>query len=167
MLLGLNLCLHIDEVCAPQWKDFDLAKGTYAVIRGKTESDRIPRAATLWPETLAALNALPRRGTSPFVFTSKMGTRYACTSRVDDFREFRKAAGLPDELTFDSIRDGAYTAAMQEAPDERWARVLAGHKAPGLTDNYVLRNPQCARPACEAVYKVYFPSRRGARSKGT
>lgn len=30
LLLGLNLCLHIEEVCALRWTDFDLDAGTHA-----------------------------------------------------------------------------------------------------------------------------------------
>jgi hypothetical protein len=56
------------------------------------------------------------------------------------------------------IRDGAYTAACQ-APgvEEKWARLLAGHRSHGLQDSYVMRNPAIVRPACEAVYAAYGP----------
>ena len=160
LLVGLNLCLHIGEVCELTWDEFDFnggTTGTYCCIRAKTEEHRIPRAATLWPETIEVLRELkagPRKG--PYVFTSHYGTFYNRNKRVNSFKEFRDAAGLP-YITFDSIRDGAYTAACQLCPDERWARLLAGHKSPGLQDSYVLRNPEIVRPACEAVYKAYGP----------
>ena len=157
LLLGLNLCMHMDEVCELKWSEFDLAAATYTSIRGKTAERRIPRAATLWPETVKALKAVPRRGESPYVFVSSHGTRYNRNTRGNDFAELRDAAGLP-AVTFDSLRDGAYTAACQ-APgvDDKWARLLAGHKAPGLQDSYVLRNPKIVRPACDAVYTAYGP----------
>jgi hypothetical protein len=61
-------------------------------------------------------------------------------------------------VTWSHIRDGAYTAAAQ-APgvDEKFARLLAGHKSAGLQDKYVLRNPQIVKPACDAVYSAYAP----------
>src|SRR6185437_4614683 len=113
-----------------------------------------PRAAVLWPETLAALTTISRQG--PYVFTSRHGTRYNKNTRVNDFREFRKKAELPDTVTFDTLRDGAYTAACHGTSDDRQAKVLAGHSA-GMSDNYVLRNPGFVEAACKAVYSAYGP----------
>jgi hypothetical protein len=75
---------------------------------------------------------------------------------VNDFREFRSNAELPDSVTFDTLRDGAYTAASHGTKDARLASILAGH-ACGMSDHYVLRNPAIVREACDAVYKVYSP----------
>jgi integrase len=148
--------MHIGEVCEVKWEEIDMQKGTYCTIRAKTEAHRIPRAATLWPETLAALEAMPRKGASPYVFTSAIGMKYNRNKRVNTFKEFRDAAKLP-HITFDSLRDGAFTAACRLCSDERWARVLAGHRSPGLQDSYVLRSPEIVRPACDAVYREYGP----------
>jgi len=163
LLCGLNLCMHLDEVCELKWDELDLAKGTYASIRHKTAAKRIPRAATLWPETVNALKGVTRRGASPYVFTSTHGTRYNRNTRGNDFAELRTAAKLSDDVTFDSLRDGAYTAACQAGVDDRLARLLAGHKAAGLQDNYVLRNPAIVKPACDAVYKAYGPWRNNTK----
>lgn len=155
LLVALNLCMSVEEVCGLRWEWFDLDAITFACIRERTRRKRIPRAAVLWDETLAVLKALPRRG--PYVFVSRHGTRFNRNTRVNDFAAFRKAAGLPEGVAFSSLRDGSYTAAGHGTPDERQARVLAGHAAPGLADHYVLRNPQIVRPAVEAVYKAYGP----------
>lgn len=155
LLVGLNLCMSIEEVCGLRWEWFDLEKGTFACVRVKTRRKRIPRAAVLWPETIRALKAIDRKG--PYVFVSSHGTRYNKNTRVNDFKEFKEAAGLPDLVTFSCLRDGAYTAAAHGTTDERQARVLAGHVAPGLSDNYVLRNAEIVKPACDAVYMVYGP----------
>jgi len=154
LLVGLNLCLHMEEVCAMKWTDFDIPKGTYSCIRNKTRRKRIPRAATLWAETIDALKAI-KQTENPYVFISSHGTRYNKNTRVNDFRDLRIKAGLPDAVTFDTIRDGSYTAAVNGAA-ERIARVLAGHRSAGLQDNYVLRNPDIVRPACDAVHRAYF-----------
>ena len=167
LLCGLNLCMHLDEVCQVKWAELDLNRGTYASIRTKTQRKRIPQAATLWPETIAALRAIPRRGQSPFVFTSSHGTRFNRNSRGNEFADLRRAAGVTTvsnkgaPVSFDWLRDGAYTAAIR-APgvDERFARIMAGHKSPGLEDNYVLRNPEIVRSACDAVYQHYFGSKK-------
>lgn len=156
LLLGLNLCLHLGEVCDLKWEDFDLEKGTYAAIRNKTRRRHIPRAAVLWPETIEALKMIgPLK---PFVLVSRRGTRYDRAGRSHEFCEVRRKAGLPETVTFEGLRDGSYTAAAQ-APgiDEKFVRVLAGQRSPGLQDNYVLRNPECVRSACDAVYAAYGP----------
>ncbi len=90
--------MSIEEVCGLLWKDFDLDKGVYAAIRTKTRRDRIPRAAVLWPETLAILKAMKPRG--PHIFTRTHGTRYNKNTRVNDFVDLRNAAKLPDTVTF-------------------------------------------------------------------
>jgi hypothetical protein len=58
----------------------------------------------------------------------------------------------------DDIRDGGYSAACAASGvDEKFARLLAGHRSHGLQDNYVSRNPAIVKPACDAVYSVYGP----------
>lgn len=152
LLVGLNFAMHIGEVCEIKWAEIDLKKGTYASIRGKTEAHRIPRAAVLWPETIKAIKAIPRKG--EYLFTSQHGTKYNRNKRVNSFAEFRNAAKLP-HITFDCLRDGAYTAAVR-GTEEKWARLLAGHRSPGLQDSYVLRDPAIVKPACDAVHRAYF-----------
>jgi integrase len=155
LLLGLNGALYMEDLCDLQWGALDLDAGTLISRRKKT--GKCIRVATLWPETIAALRALPRRGNSPYVFTSPHGTRYNKNTKINDFRDLRTAAKL-EAVTFSHIRDGAYTSAAQ-APgvDEKFARLLAGHKSHGLQDRYVLRNPEIVRPACDAVYRAYRP----------
>jgi integrase len=156
LLVGLNFCLHMDEVCDLRTKYVNLEDKTYCCIRNKTRRERVPRAAVLWNETVDAIRSLQRTGPT-FVFVSPHGDRYNVRSRCNLFKELREKAGLTDTITFDGIRDGAYTVACQSTIDDKWARVLAGQRAAGLQDNYVLRNPECARPACEAVYAAYGP----------
>ena len=117
----------------------------------------------LWPETVAALAAVPRRSPK-YVFTSTTGTRYNRASRGNKFAKLRERAEVAVEVTYDWIKDGAYTAAINDpGVEERFARVLAGHRSPGLQDNYVLRHPRCTDGASEAVYKVFGPFPEAAR----
>lgn len=153
LLLGLNCCMSMDEVCDLKWDDFDLAAGTYAALRGKTVRKRIPRVAMLWPEVVEKLKALPRKGR--YVFVSKHGTRFNRNTAVNRFRKFADTVGLKN-VTFNQIRDGAYSAAARGTTDSRQARVLAGHAADGWEDNYVLRNPDLAAQPCQSVYNAYF-----------
>ena len=100
ILVGLNCALHLEEVCALEWSHFDLRDRTYATIRNKTKDDRIPRAAVLWEETVAALRGVTRK--SPrYVFTSTTGTRYNRASRGNKFAGLRERAKVPAEVTYD------------------------------------------------------------------
>ncbi|MEM1097146.1 MAG: site-specific integrase [Planctomycetota bacterium] len=155
LLLALNLAMTAEDLCQLKCEDFDLDAGTFVSIRVKTRRDRIPRAGVIWDETRQAMADLGSR--SEYVFTSRHGTKFSKNSRVNMFAKLRKRVGLPDSVKMSHIRDAAYTTACQATSDERWARVLAGHRAPGLQDNYVLRNPEAVRPACEAVYGAFAP----------
>jgi len=153
LLAGLNMCLHLGEVCDLRWDTIDLDNGTHAAIRSKTN---VVRAAVLWKETIDSLQKVPRRG--PWVFTSTHGVRYNRNSRGNMFGELRIRAGVSEEVTFDSLRDAAYSAAVNDPTvEERFARVLAGHRSQALQDNYVLRNPRCTEGACLAVYRAFGP----------
>jgi integrase len=154
ILMGLNAAMYFEELCELKWSEINFTRGTYATIREKTKADRIPRAAVLWPETIAALSALPKFPV--YVFTSKRGTRFNVNSRCNEFRKLADRANVDKTVSFAGMKDGAYTVACQGQPDDRIARVLAGHRAPGLQDSYVLRNPEMVKPACDAVYKAYM-----------
>ena len=153
LLVGLNCAMYMEELCQLRWEDLDLEHGYYIARRGKTG---VVRCACLWKETVEALKTVRRRGQSPFVFTSQFGTRYNKNTRLNDFAEMRERAGLPEDVKFSHIRDGAYTAAAMGSSDERQARILAGHAAAGMLDRYVQRNAEYVRPACDAVYKTYL-----------
>jgi integrase len=153
LLLALNLSLYMVDICSLKWSDLNLEKGTYFAYRGKTG---IPRAAMLWRETIEAVKAIPHKGQSEFVFTSAHGTRYSRNGRMNDFADFRRRAGVVESVKFSWLRDAAYTLSMEGAPDARMANVLSGHKAPGLVDNYVRRNPQFTQPAVDAIYARYM-----------
>jgi integrase len=141
----------MQDVVLLKWKHVDIDAGTYSFRRRKTS---LPQVGTLWPETIAELKKIPQR--SEYILLSGHGAPYNRNSRGNDFAEYRDALGL-HHVQWDMLRDGAYTAACK-APhvEERFARVMAGHKSPGLEDRYVLRSPQIAREACEAVHKYYF-----------
>ena len=151
LLLSLNLALYLEDVAGLQWEDFDLKAGTFVGRRQKTQ---VIRCGCLWPETVTAIKALPRKANSPYLFTSATGTRYKGESLYNAYLEFRTDAGV--NVVFSSMRDGAYTHAAQ-ACEERFVRVLVGHRMAGLTDNYVMRNPAWVKPATDAIYTVYAP----------
>lgn len=154
LLMALNGALYMEDACALEWSMLDLERRTFVSRRRKT--GRCLRVATLWPETVAALKALPR-GSSPYVFVSPTGTRYSRNSKINEFGKLRERSGVDASVTWSHIRDGAYSiAATAPNVDEKFARLLAGHKSHGLQDKYVLRNPAIVRPACDAVREHYL-----------
>jgi integrase len=159
LLLGLNAALYMEDICDLQWGHLDLTAKTLMARRKK--KGRCLRVATLWDETVDAIRALCHRGVSPFVFISPRGTRYNKNTKINDFKDYRVKAGVSETVTWSHLRDGAYTAAVT-APgvDEKFARLLAGHKAQGLQDKYVLRNPAMVKPAWDAVYSHYVAAIR-------
>jgi len=158
LLLGLNLCMTLGELIELVPSDFDLENGTFTCIRHKTRHMRIPRAATLWAETIEAVRPLIRSDRK-YIFTSPRGCKYSSTSRHDEFAKLRDKAKLPDDVKYSHIRDGAYTVACNEGKStesERLSKVFAGHEA-GMSDAYVRRNPAIVKPVCDAVYAKYGP----------
>lgn len=151
LLLSLNAALYVSECLAVDWDEIDLDAGTYLTSRNKTG---VIRCATLWDETVEALKRLPR--TPGAVFKSMRGDRYHENSYRKVFAQLRKDAGVSSSVEFNQIRDGAYTACVVTGVPLHLCQILAGHRAAGQIDNYVARNPEVAKPACDAVHKKYF-----------
>lgn len=154
LLLSLNACLYLSEALAIEWSEINFSTGSFQTNRNKTG---IPRAAVLWPITLEAIQAIPHKAKSPFVFTSSHGKSFNVNGYRDKFARFRKAVSVGEDILFNNIRDGAYTAACEQGVDFQLCQMLSGHKLPGQSDAYVKRTPQKVRPACEAVYAAYSP----------
>jgi integrase len=154
LLMALNAALYMEDVCDLRWESIDLERKTFQGRRKK--KGNCLRVATLWDETVAALKALPPNG-SPYVFVSAQGTRYSSAAKINDFAELRTAAKVPQTVKWSHLRDGAYSRASN-APgvDEKYARLLAGHKVKSDQEKYVLRAHEYVKPACDAVYRYYF-----------
>jgi integrase len=151
LLLAMNMALYAEDICELRWADFNLDAGTYTGQRQKTS---VVRVGCLWPETLTAIKALPRKGESPYLFTSKTGTRYMATTLYDVYKDLRESVGVT--TPFSGLRDAAYTIACEKC-DERIARVFAAHKAAGLLDAYVQRRPEFVKPATDAIREAFGP----------
>src|SRR5687768_8911046 len=95
----------------------------------------VVRVAVLWPRTVAALSALPRR-TSAVFLTNGTKMRHNYQTIYKAFKAIRTATNL-NEVQLSHIRDGAYTAACEaENVQEHHAEILAGHGT-GSKDRYV------------------------------
>jgi integrase len=143
MLAALNLAMYGREAGALTWDEVDLAAGTVVTRRQKTD---VPRIGVLWPQTRAAIEALPRNRDTIFNTRSRSYTQF---STVDAWGKYRTLAGLGPSAKFSQIRDAAYSVALGVSWEQ--AELLAGHRLPGSSDNYLLRNPQLVAQACAAI----------------
>lgn len=149
LLTMLNLCMYHSEALALRWTDLGLEAGTFSARRGKTS---IARIGVLWPATISALKALPRRG--DYIFVSPHGRPYHPDSFRKLFEDLRIRAGVAKSVKCADIRDGAYTTAVESGAEIAVCRALAGHSC-GMADHYVMRRPQMVAPACAAIAKAY------------
>ncbi len=153
-LLALNACLYPKELADVRKSEIDLRKKTFIARRGKTG---VIRCAVLWDRTVMAIRAylLDEAHNSEYLLVSANGTGYSENHIGRNHRRRRAEAGLPDHVTFDSIRDGAYTAIIEAGFDLQTAKLVAGHGT-GMSDAYVRRGPRMVAQACEAIEVAYF-----------
>jgi integrase len=157
LLLALNAAHYPGEAAAVKWAELDLKAGTLVTRRSKTG---VSRVAILWPETIRALKALPRHG--GFAYYTRIRS-YTVFSALDSWRKYRTAADLKDEIVFSMIRDASFTIACRASTLDQ-ARVLAGHRLPGASDNYIRRAPQFVADACAAIRREFLRN-KGAGQK--
>ncbi len=155
LLRSLNCAFYPSEVAAVKREHIDFEAQTLMMDRGKT---RVPRVAVLWNRTIEALREYQRSEPhqSASMFVSRSGIPFNANHMSRNFRRRRAEAELPDTVTFDSIRDGAYTAASRGGAIVDQARMLGGHRVSGVSDYYLKRNPQMVAEACAAIEKAYF-----------
>jgi integrase len=171
--LGLNIAGHIGEVAEARWSECDLNAGTFAADRNKTG---IPRVAKLFPETIKALRdwkAATPYNQGDFIFVSKRGKPLTGEMLRQRFMTVKGRTDLPDSVTFEGVRDGAYLQAFRVSPV--FARWIGGHaswtKLPSeskdITNQYVQRNPNDPNviACCEAIRQYYFPPEKPAETK--
>lgn len=162
LLLGLNCAFYPKDVITLPMEAIDLEEGVVRFRRAKT---RVARVAMLWPETQQAVQEYLTHCVhdSGLLIRSVRGSGFTYDGFRDAFNRLKASAKLPD-VTFDQIRDGAYTAACQTGIDERDAKILAGHRC-GLSDSYVMRNPQRTQAAVDTIRRYYKIARlNGTRS---
>lgn len=156
LLLSLNAALHPSEVAAVTKDEIDLKKKTFVTNRRKTG---IVRAAVLWADTVKAIKVYlkqsPHDDEALFLNDDlKKQSPYIAPRVSKRFKHFSKSAKV-NGWCFDNIRDGAYTAAISGGLTVDEAKIVAGHKVTGITDDYVVRNPHMVEKACQSIAKHY------------
>lgn len=155
LLTMLNCCYYPVDIRRLPVEAVDVNRGTIVFERKKK---RTPRVACLWERTKASLMEwMDKPGIVTHVFPSSQGMKYSAQGFRNAFRRFRDKAELDKSITLDRIRDGAYSAAVNDpAVNEKQAMILAGAKLSGKTDAYVKRAVNAVAPACKAIENYYF-----------
>ncbi len=158
LLLALNLAYYPVDIRTLPKTAVNLKSGVVIFDRAKTR--QTTRVGVLWKRTIAALRAYQKAQphNAETVFITQYGKPYGAKGFRTTFRNLRKKWGLPDDVEFQHIRDGGYSAAIQGGASETVAKILAGHRIKGMSDSYVKRNPQMVAVACRAIERHYFGS---------
>ena len=149
MLMSLNLAMYGGEISAVKWTEVDFKDGTFIGHRPKTG---VGRMGVLWPEVIAGLKKIERRG--DYIFYSARRS-YNVNAVLKAWRGYRAAAKLGKDVVFSQIRDASYTLAGDIGLDQ--AMLLAGHKLPGVADHYHKRTPKQVAEACKAIREEFTP----------
>ena len=149
LLVCLNAAMYLTEVVRLKWSDIR-PDGT--IITHRHKEGRCVRVCTLWPETIAALENVPRKG--DHIFNAYSGAPLGVKGAELRFRKLRDGAKVP-HVTSSQLRDGAATAAASANVNQQLIALLLGHRT-GIGDHYVKRNPKMVAPACEAVRSLYM-----------
>lgn len=158
ILTAANLCFYPVDIVRLRWDMLDLKAQTMSFDREKSEhmaSSAVVRVGVLWDRTVRALKKLPQ--TSEFVFPSPMGNwKMESQTPQKHFAKLVNQAGIKRPLPFSCLRDTGQTAAAQAGVPQQQYQCLAGHKFPGVDDDYIRRNPMFVKDACAAIEKHYF-----------
>lgn len=149
LLLCLNGAYTLGEAITLKWED--IKDG--CIVSHRKKKGKVIRACVLWKETIEAIDAIPNKK-AQYLFTA-VGTKIHRSTAERRFNLVADNAKLP-QITGSQMRDSAQTAATQANISERLVDIMAGHKAIGITDKYIARNPQIVKPATDAVYVYYF-----------
>lgn len=157
LLLALNCAYYPVDIRTFPVAALNLEKGWIIFDRAKT--DQTTRVSCLWKRTIDAIRAYHSDAghDSEMLFPSQKGSQYSDQGFRHAWHDFRETTGVPKTVEFASLRDGAYTAAIQGGASETVAKILAGHKIGGMSDAYIKANPAIVKPATDAIEAEYFP----------
>lgn len=147
--LGLNCGFGCTDCAELRWNHLDVEHGRVTFPRGKTG---IGRNLPLWPETIRALQAMPKRGELVFytragnpwvrMIPSKQGDGAAKYTKDDavtkEFSKLMKKAGIeaPKGVGFYTLRRTAATLAAR-SQDPFAVQKLLGHTDLKMASTYV------------------------------
>jgi len=182
LLTALNTCSYMKDVCDMTFKPtnsiegVDLEGGTLSMYRVKSS---IAKIAVLWQDTIEAILHYRelRDSDSNYVFVTRNDTPCLTSHLRKEWSKYIKPLAskvASDEmdkkidlsfLEFSMIRDGCFTACAKAHLPIDQRNFVSGHKNLGTDDDYLLRQPELAKPACDAIY-AYFIQGNGIQDEG-
>lgn len=173
LLTALNTCSYMKDLCDMTLTQtnsivgVDLKAGTLSMYRVKTS---IAKVAVLWQETIEAiLQYRELRDTdSVHLFVSRNNSPCLRSHLRKEWSKYIKplASKIASEetgekinlsfLEFSMIRDGCFTACAKAHLPIDQRNFVSGHKNLGTDDDYLLRQPELAKPACDAIYSYFI-----------
>ncbi len=173
LLTALNTCSYMKDICDMRFRKtnsiegVDLTNSTLSMYRVKTS---IAKIAVIWKETIQAILEYRelRDSDADFVFVTRNNTPCLTSHLRKEWSKYIKplASKVATEetnkktdlsfLEFSMIRDGCFTACAKAKLPIDQRNFVSGHKNPGNDDDYLLRQPELAKPACDAIYSYFI-----------
>ena len=130
--------LRLGEICALKWKDVDLGAGIVTVRsddvhRTKSGDERVVQVSPQAARVLGVWYERDRPKKQDFVFHGPVSRElsYEGTSRL--FRKYRRLAGLPEGLTFHSLRKTYGTVLASAGVPLKTIQKMLGHADVSIT----------------------------------
>ena len=136
--LGYLTGLRVSEIVALSWGDIDLEQARILVRRGKGGR---PRKFFFGPICRSVFASLRKTKTAPpspdsHLFLSQRGP-LSIRGAQHLFLRYRRVAGLPDSITFHSLRHGAASRLIKKGCSVVVVRDLLGHRSISTTNVYL------------------------------
>jgi integrase len=156
ILMGLNGGFGNGDCCALPWTaiEYPTQEGHLTWIDFPRPKTGAPRRFPLWPETIAALEALPHVG--PYVFTPQRGNQWSESDRTmsKQFRSLAKRAGIHQHgLGFYTLRHVFATVASDKCRDSQAIASILGHVGTSMAEKHYIEGIS-ARRLFRVVAKV-------------
>ncbi len=177
-LMGANTCSYFKDLVdmtiakKPGQLGLDFENQTLAMYRDKMNTIKI---AVLWSESIKAVQLFRENQEcqTDYVFETKAridkngkksGGKKNTASRLRDefWRYIRpKVAKYYNnnellKIKFEHIRDACFTACAKAKLHIEQRNYVSGHKNRGDDDRYLLREPELAKPACDAMHHYFL-----------
>jgi len=136
IILAVNTGMRRGEIFDLQWNHVDLKNRIIEVADPKNGD---PRFVPINDTLMDALQQLPRRIDTPYVFPGKNGGRL--TDIKKPFLNTRKRAGL-DDVRFHDLRHTFASHLVMAGVDLTTVKELLGHKSTKMTERYSHLSPK-------------------------
>lgn len=141
-VISLTFCLalRLGEVCALKWEWVDLRRGVVVVQSDSYFKTKTGRSCVkpLTDQACELLVRLKAQGSSSgFVLRNGNGTPMTAKYTSKVFKRLTRSAGLPEAITFHSLRHAALSTAAAHGASLESVRLFAGHSTVAMSMKYV------------------------------